>query len=159
MQHSYFETLIGLIIILFVIICAYCGYQTYSNHIKMKQFKTIYATFIDVDGINKGSGIFISGIQVGVVEKLTLVPKSYDVRIALRVNTDINIPVDSQAVIMSQGLLGNKRITVIPGNSEDYLADQGEIKFTKSALNVEELISKLLLSFLGRSIPTFQNRQ
>ncbi|KJV94989.1 mce related family protein [Orientia tsutsugamushi str. UT76] len=150
MQYSYLETFIGFCVMLFVTLCIYFGYKTYNDYyIKDNNFKTVFATFQNVEGLNKGSSVFVSGIKIGTVEKLTLVQSSFDVAVELKLSADINLPNDSQAIIMNRGLLGEKYITIIPGVEENYIADKGEIHFTQSAINVERMIGKVFSELFG----------
>jgi phospholipid/cholesterol/gamma-HCH transport system substrate-binding protein len=56
------------------------------------------------------------------------------------------IPEDSDASILTAGLLGSQYVGLQPGGSEDYLQDGSEILFTQSAVVIENLISKYLFS-------------
>jgi phospholipid/cholesterol/gamma-HCH transport system substrate-binding protein len=56
------------------------------------------------------------------------------------------IPDDSDASILTQGILGGQYVGLEPGGSPEYFADNDEIQFTQSALVLEQLISKYLFS-------------
>ncbi|KJV57061.1 mce related family protein [Orientia chuto str. Dubai] len=161
MQYSFLETFTGFFVLLFVVLCLYFGYRSYNDYTKDNKFKTIYATFQNVEGLNKGSSVLVSGIKIGTVEKLTLMPSSFDVAVELKLSADVNLPNDSQAIIMNRGLLGEKYITILPGTGESYIADKGEIHFTQSAINVERMIGKVFSELFGHNyfkIP-FSNKQ
>jgi phospholipid/cholesterol/gamma-HCH transport system substrate-binding protein len=55
------------------------------------------------------------------------------------------IPEDSDASILTAGLLGSQYIGLQPGGSVDYLADGSELYFTQSAVILENLIGKFLV--------------
>jgi phospholipid/cholesterol/gamma-HCH transport system substrate-binding protein len=56
------------------------------------------------------------------------------------------IPDDSDASILTAGLLGSQYIGLQAGGSEFYLEDGSEVQFTQSAIIIENLISKYLFS-------------
>jgi phospholipid/cholesterol/gamma-HCH transport system substrate-binding protein len=56
------------------------------------------------------------------------------------------IPNDSDASILTQGILGGQYIGLEPGGSMEFFKDQDEIQFTQSALVLEKLVSKYLFS-------------
>jgi phospholipid/cholesterol/gamma-HCH transport system substrate-binding protein len=55
------------------------------------------------------------------------------------------IPSDTDASILTAGLIGGQYIGLSPGFSEEYLADNSEIQITHSALVLENLIGKFLV--------------
>jgi phospholipid/cholesterol/gamma-HCH transport system substrate-binding protein len=56
------------------------------------------------------------------------------------------IPNDSDASILTQGILGGQYIGLEPGGSMEFFADNDEIQFTQSAIVLEKLVSKYLFS-------------
>ena len=59
------------------------------------------------------------------------------------------IPDDSDASILTAGLLGSQFIGLQAGGSDTFLTDGSEIQFTQSAVVIENLISKYLFSSGG----------
>ena len=55
------------------------------------------------------------------------------------------IPDDSDASILTSGLLGSQYIGLQPGGSDMFLEEGSEILFTQSAIVLENLIGKFLL--------------
>jgi phospholipid/cholesterol/gamma-HCH transport system substrate-binding protein len=58
--------------------------------------------------------------------------------------TPYQFPSDSSASILTSGLLGEQYIGVTPGSEEENFADGGKIRYTQSAVVLEQLISKFL---------------
>ena len=142
-----FEAMIGFVILLlcslFIIHTISVGKQvkreTYSN--------VIYAKFRNIDGIKIGSDIKISGVRVGVVNDLKLSNDDYSVNLKLSLKKDIKIPDDSIISIRSDGLLGGKFLDIKPGVSDNYLNNNDVFSATQSAINLEDLIGKVVASF------------
>ena len=58
----------------------------------------------------------------------------------------IRIPDDSDASILTSGLLGSQYIGLQSGGSDIYLEEGSEVQFTQSAIVIENLISKYLFN-------------
>jgi phospholipid/cholesterol/gamma-HCH transport system substrate-binding protein len=106
----------------------------------------LVAAFDQADGINVGSFIKIGGVKVGVVEEMSLDNKNYKAVLVFALDGDVKIAEDSIAKISSSGLLGEKYISIIPGADDVFLGNNEEIKFTESAVNLENLIGKMIYS-------------
>ena len=85
----------------------------------------------------------MAGVTVGQVAEAKLDNK-YNAVLTLKFREDINIPDDSSASIVSDGILGSKYIEVEPGGSEDYLTEGDEFGFTQDAMVLEELIERII---------------
>jgi phospholipid/cholesterol/gamma-HCH transport system substrate-binding protein len=63
----------------------------------------------------------------------------------MRIRPEFNrLPDDTDARILTAGLLGSKYVGLEGGGSETYLKDQSRIELTQSAIVLENLIGKLL---------------
>ena len=105
------------------------------------------ASFEQVGGLKPGAPVSMSGVTVGHVEKIAYDFSEYKARVTMRIDSQYDrIPEDSDASILTAGLLGGQYIGIGPGSSETYLADGGQMQFTQSAIVLENLISKFLFS-------------
>jgi phospholipid/cholesterol/gamma-HCH transport system substrate-binding protein len=77
----------------------------------MRDFTT---SFNDVGGISKGSQVKMSGVPVGDVEDIQLQPTGTAI-VKLRVKKDLQLPADVTAQIDSNGLIGDKFVSLVPG--------------------------------------------
>ena len=109
----------------------------------------ITAKFNNVDGIEVGSDIKISGVKVGVVTEKSLDYETYRAILKFSIDKAVKIPLDSNAAVVSSGLLGGKYIDIRPGSEENYIQENGKISYTQSSINLEELIGKF--AFGGQS--------
>ncbi|MDH5277216.1 MAG: outer membrane lipid asymmetry maintenance protein MlaD, partial [Gammaproteobacteria bacterium] len=53
---------------------------------------------------------------------------------------------DSDASILTAGLLGSKYVGLGPGGSDTYLKESSEVEMTQSAIVLEQMVSKFLFS-------------
>ena len=107
----------------------------------------VTARFDDVAGLKVRSAVTMAGVNIGRVESISFDNERLDAVVTLRINPMFNhIPDDSDASILTAGLLGSKYVGLGPGGSETYLKDQSEVQITQSAVVLEQLISKFLFS-------------
>lgn len=81
-----------------------------------------YAAYDQVNGVQNASPIIISGVKVGSVTGISLDPaQQKEVVVKLTINRKYRIPVDSEARIFSNGLMGAKAIEIIYGDEKQVL--------------------------------------
>jgi len=106
---------------------------------------TLYASFDEIGGLAKRSPVVIGGVKVGQVTSIGLAPDgSFRARVTMDVDGNLKLPDDTQAAVLTQGVLGNQYVGLSPGGSETFLANGGEISYTQSAVVIERLIGKLI---------------
>ena len=146
MKQNILETIIGFLTIITSLAFIIFAYNKLGKSSDDKNSYPITAHFQNVEGIFKGSDVMLSGIKVGSVEKLVLDKASFLAIITFRISNDVKLPKDTQAAIVTNGVLGNKFISLVPGAADEELAANDEIKHTQSSLNIESIISKFMYS-------------
>ena len=69
----------------------------------------------------------------------------------MRINSQFDrIPKDSDASIMTSGLLGGQYVGITPGGAEEFLKQGDRIEFVQDAFVLENLINQLAATFLRR---------
>lgn len=107
------------------------------------------ARFDDVSGLVKRSVVRISGVTVGQVNDIVIVPETYSAMVTLTIfDSKLKVPADSTIGVYTEGVLGSKYLSIMPGFSDTFLSKGDEILRTNSAVVLENLFSKLLL-FIG----------
>jgi len=104
------------------------------------------AEFDRVDGLNDGADVRIGGVKVGSVTDLRIDPRTFQAVVALRVRPDIQLPSDSSAEVTSEGLLGGKYISIVPGGGDRILRDGGRITETQGSVSLESLLGRFIFS-------------
>lgn len=111
---------------------------------------TLYASFDEVGGLAPRSPVVIGGVKVGQVKKIELASDgSFRARVTMDVDRNLKLPDDTQAAVLTQGVLGNQYVGLSPGGSDELLPDGGEITYTQSAVVIERLIGKVIQSLGG----------
>lgn len=109
------------------------------------------ATFPRADGMAPGTEVRLSGVKVGAVTGVELLPEQfYWVRVNFTVRSDVKIPADSTARISSDGLLGGWHIAIESGASQTMLADGGQIEQTEGSVDAFGLLGEVLEGMVSR---------
>lgn len=149
MKQGTLETLIGFAVLVVAFAFFIYAYNI-SNATKQMDGYLLEAHFENIEGLTVGSDVKMSGIKVGYVENIRLEKDTYFAIVKLRINKDVEVPSDSRVIISTSGLIGNKYVRINPGASEDNLAEGQKINLTQSALNIEDLIAKLMYSVTSK---------
>ncbi len=104
------------------------------------------ARFNDASGLTVGTDVRMSGVKIGTVAAQDLDPVTFLAITTLIINDDIQLPVDSSAKILPDGLLGGNFLALEPGAEEEMIQYGGRIEFTQSAINVVELIARFVFN-------------
>ena len=90
--------------------------------------------------------VSMSGVTIGRVTAIRFDSDSLEAVVTFVVDSQYDqIPDDSDASILTAGLLGSQYIGLTAGGSPLYLEAGSEILFTQSALLLENIIGKFLV--------------
>ncbi len=119
------------------------GRNDFSN---METF-VVVARFENVGSLKKRSPVAMSGVTIGRVTDIRFDGVSLEAVVTLVIDSRYDqIPDDSDASILTAGLLGSQYVGMQAGGSETYLEDGSELYFTQSAIVLENLIGKFLVN-------------
>lgn len=108
---------------------------------------TVEARFENVGSLKTRAPVAMSGVTIGRVTNIEFDGASLEAVVTLVIDSRFDqIPDDSDASILTAGLLGSQYIGLQAGGSELYLEDGSEILFTQSAIVLENLIGKFLVN-------------
>lgn len=108
---------------------------------------TVEARFQNVGSLKRRAPVSMAGVTIGRVTKVTFDPAALEAVVTFVIDKEYDqIPDDSDASVLTAGLLGSQYIGLQPGGSDMYLEDGSEILFTQSAVVLENLIGKFLVS-------------
>jgi phospholipid/cholesterol/gamma-HCH transport system substrate-binding protein len=107
----------------------------------------IAADFENIGGLKPGAAVTLAGVRIGRVRNIVIDRNTFEARVTMRIGQVYdNIPKDSSASILTAGLLGEQYIGLSPGGDEEALVAGDTIKFTQSALVLENLIGQFVAS-------------
>ena len=118
---------------------------TGSNAFSGSEAYEVTARFEHVGSLTDRAPVSMSGVTIGRVTSVEFDPEGLDAVVIFVIDSRFDqIPDDSDASILTAGLLGSQYIGLQPGGSDLYLEEGSEIQFTQSAIVIENLISKYL---------------
>jgi phospholipid/cholesterol/gamma-HCH transport system substrate-binding protein len=127
-------------LILFILTIYFVGKQQnlFGSTIHLKsQFKT-------VSGLKVGNNVRFSGINVGTIDEIQLVTDS-SVVVVLIIQKDVQKYIKSDAIasIGSDGLMGDKVLTISPGATSNKIVKDNDFIASKAAVEMEDLMKSV----------------
>ncbi|HUD96282.1 MAG TPA: outer membrane lipid asymmetry maintenance protein MlaD [Woeseiaceae bacterium] len=120
---------------------------TGSDNFSASDAFKVSARFENVGSLKNRAPVSMSGVTIGRVTSIAFDPERLEATVSFVIDSKYaKIPDDSDASILTSGLLGSQYIGLQPGGSDTYLEEGSEIQITQSALVLENLISKYLFS-------------
>ncbi|WP_016991240.1 MlaD family protein [Flavobacterium sp. ACAM 123] len=116
---------------------------------------TLNSRFKNVSGLEVGNNVLFSGINVGTVSEIQLVTDtSVVVRLLIQKDVQKFIKSDAVASIGSDGLMGDKVLTISPGsNSKTIVKDNASIKSIQ-AIEMDEIMRSIKVSMDNATVIT-----
>lgn len=113
---------------------------------------TVHAEFTNIGALKVRSPVTMAGVAVGRVTDIRLDTKSFSAVVTMEIYGTVNdIPDDSTASILTEGLLGSQYIGIDAGGSDTFLKNGSAIQYTQSAIVIEKLIGQVLAKFTAPS--------
>lgn len=107
----------------------------------------VEARFENVGSLKSRAPVAMSGVTIGRVTSVVFDPETLDAKVTFVIDAKYDkIPDDSDASILTAGLLGSQYIGLQAGGSDTYLENGSELYFTQSAIVLENLIGKFLVN-------------
>jgi len=145
MNMAKLEMTVGIFMLVGMLCLGYISIKLGKMEIMGGDYYNVSAVFDSVSGLKPGARVEVAGVEVGKVERISLDPKSGDQAVAhLKIKTGINITDDVIASVRTSGIIGDKFIKLKPGGSDKFLTNNGKIRETESAIDIEELVSKFI---------------
>jgi len=114
-------------------------------------------TFYNVSGLQVGNNIRFSGINVGTVDKIHIINDS-TVRVDLLIRKEVHqfIKSDCEVAIGSEGLIGDKLITITQGSPDAKLAKEGQELASTEPVETDAIMASLQVTAYNAEIITQQ---
>jgi phospholipid/cholesterol/gamma-HCH transport system substrate-binding protein len=109
----------------------------------------VLARFDRIDGLKRGADVTVSGVKVGSVTGFDLDRKTYQAVVRMMVSSSVGLPLDTNAKIVSESLLGGMVVVLEPGGDTKMIQAGGEIDKTQGAVPLSELIAKFMFGSTG----------
>lgn len=145
MNMAKLEMMVGVFMLIGILCLGYVSIKLGKMEIGGGDYYSVVAKFDSVSGLKPGARVEVAGVEVGKVDRIALDAKSGDQALAyLKIKSGIKITDDVIASVRTSGIIGDKFIKLRPGGSDMMLKNNGTIRETESAIDIEELVSKFI---------------
>jgi phospholipid/cholesterol/gamma-HCH transport system substrate-binding protein len=142
MKKTSIEAAVGIFMLIGIVCVGYLSIRLGKMEWGGDRFYPVFARFQSVSGLIAGAHVELAGVHVGKVDSIALDPKRQVAVVELKIQKGVILSDDVIASIKTSGLIGDKYLQLVPGNSDSVLKPGGMITETESAVDLEALISK-----------------
>ena len=155
-----FKARLGIFIIVGLIIFALAIFLIgRQKHLFDPIFK-LTTTFNNISGLQVGSNVRFSGINVGTVENINIInDTTVKVDMIIKISVQPFIKSDCQATIGSDGIIGNKILIISQGSSSSKTVKDGQFIKSLEPLEMEAIMQSLNRTALNAEVITDQLAQ
>ena len=141
------EFIVGLFIIasIFALMILAFRVSGIMHLLPQKDTYVLKAEFDNTGDLKVRAPVSIAGVRIGQVKSIQLDHQNFRALVTFTITShERDLPVDTSASILTQGLLGANYISLTPGFSEQFLKPNDTIQMTRSAIILENLIGQLI---------------
>ncbi len=114
------ELKIGLIV-LAAIFVAYLGFRIMQDEPFFSSTDVVYTKYDRVNGLIKGSDVFLNGFKVGKVKEMIFIPEGDSTQVTISITEPINIPVGSKARLVTPDFIGTATIEIVKSEDTEFI--------------------------------------
>jgi len=100
------------------------------------------AQFSRVTGLRPGSAVVMLGLEVGRVGRLAMDPEQRFAVVELKIRKGVRVYDDAIASIQTEGLIGDRYVSIDPGGSGELLKAGERILETVAPTEIMDLVGK-----------------
>jgi phospholipid/cholesterol/gamma-HCH transport system substrate-binding protein len=104
----------------------------------------LVANFTSAEGIFVGSPVRLAGVQIGRVSEMQYDSKREMASVTMEIDPGIELPLDSIAVVTSDGMIGGRFIRMEAGGDTEMLRDGDRVEYTQGSIMFEDLLAKVI---------------
>ena len=107
-----------------------------------RQSFRVSAYFNTIEGLRTGGSVRMAGVDVGIVDKITISPQNNKVRVDLKLRTTARnfLKRDSYATIEQEGLVGSKYVSLSVGGSASEDVADGDVLLSKEPFRLSAIL-------------------
>ncbi|MFN3916137.1 MAG: MlaD family protein [Flavobacteriales bacterium] len=113
----------------------------------------VSTTFYNVSGLQVGNNVRFSGINVGTVGKINIINDT-TVRVEMLIKTSVQkfIKTDSEVSIGSEGLIGDKLLSISHGSTNAPMIKDGQLLMSSEPVETDAIIASLEATVMNAEI-------
>jgi phospholipid/cholesterol/gamma-HCH transport system substrate-binding protein len=143
------ETVVGIFVVVGLFAIAYMTVKLGNVGFVGENSYSLYAKFSTVTGLRVGNPVNMLGLEIGRVESFKMDQENQVAVVELKINNGIKVYDDAIASIKTEGLIGDKFISIDAGGSGDLLKNGDTITDTESPTDIMDLVSKYAFGDVG----------
>ena len=144
MDRNIIETVMGGVVL--IVAAGFIALAFQSGAATSPSGYQVTAEFDNASGLGPGSEVRMSGVRIGTVQSLELDRVTYFAVVTLNISESIELPRDTSARIIADGLLGSNFVALEPGGAEEMIPPGEAITFTQGSINVVDLLGRFIFS-------------
>jgi phospholipid/cholesterol/gamma-HCH transport system substrate-binding protein len=140
-KHS---VIVGIFISIALIILIIGVFTLGGQHDTFVKKISVKAVFDDVNGLKIGDNVWLSGVKVGVIQKIDFADNGA-ILITMNIERKVQrlIHKDSKVKIGSDGLIGNTIIVIYGGTKTSALVTNGDFLFSEKSAGTKDMLATL----------------
>jgi phospholipid/cholesterol/gamma-HCH transport system substrate-binding protein len=143
------ETVVGIFVVIGIIAIAYMTVKLGNIGFVGENSYSLFAKFSSVTGLRVGNPVNMLGLEIGRVQSFKMDQENQVAVVELKIQNGIDIYDDAIASIKTEGLIGDKFISIDAGGSGDLLKNGDTIVDTESPTDIMDLVSKYAFGDVG----------
>ena len=143
------ETVVGIFVVVGLFCIAYMTVKLGNIGFLGENTYSLYAKFNNVTGLRVGNPVNMLGLEIGRVESFKMDQENQVAVVELKINNNIQVYDDAIASIKTEGLIGDKFVSIDAGGGGDLLKNCDTIVDTESPTDIMDLVSKYAFGDVG----------
>ena len=125
----------GFLVFLFFIIMVSKKRNLFGSEFEVKTH------FSNLNGLTKGDNVLFSGLQAGSVKRIAIIDDTtIEVDLSIDENLRAFIPKNTTAAVITDGLVGDKIVNLVPGKGNSMPVEDGDFLQPALAFNKDEVL-------------------
>jgi phospholipid/cholesterol/gamma-HCH transport system substrate-binding protein len=143
------ETVLGAVVL--IVAAVFLVFALQTGDVGTVEGYRLTARFLKAGGLETGSDVRIAGVKVGTVTDRHLDPELFEAVVGFTVDSNLRLPVDTGAVVTTDGILGGKYLRLIPGKEAQTLEPGAQLADARDYETLEDQVSKIIFLATGGS--------
>lgn len=149
MRRNMVETVLGAVVL--IVAAVFLVFALQTGDVGTVEGYRLTARFLKAGGLETGSDVRIAGVKVGTVTDRHLDPELFEAVVGFTVDSNLRLPVDTGAVVTTDGILGGKYLRLIPGKEAQTLEPGAQLADARDYETLEDQVSKIIFLATGGS--------
>jgi phospholipid/cholesterol/gamma-HCH transport system substrate-binding protein len=154
-KHTKNNIRLGLFVIVALVLFTAGIYFIGQNQRLFSDVIRVSCVFNDVSGLQAGNNVKFAGINIGTVEEVSIITDS-SVKVTMVIDEEIRkfIKKDARAGIGSEGLMGNKMISITPGSGGASPIEDNDMITSVHPITFDDILLRLKVTTENAAIIT-----